>query len=121
MKYFKFKTLYNEIIEVEWDAALKMDIIRKFRDQQNIDLTDFKEITGAVLKKAVEWCEKHKDVSEENELKLIDEIWTQKQLKIGELRKLNNWEMTFSSIPVSEMIHLLVASCLLGIEGEYCF
>ncbi len=55
---------------------------------------------------------------DENESKLTDENWTQRQLKIGELRRLNNWEMTFSSIPVSEMIQLLVSSCLLGIEGK---
>ena len=62
MKFFKFKTIDNEIFEVGWDAALKMDIIRKFRNRPNIDLADFKEITGSVLKKAIEWCEKHKDI-----------------------------------------------------------
>ena len=55
---------------------------------------------------------------DENESKITGENWTQRQLKVGELRKLNNWEMTFSSIPVSEMIQLLVSSCLLGIEGK---
>ena len=87
--------------------TIKSKFIISFTNNLNFLLS----IPGKTFKKALEWCEQHRNVVETE--KTEEEIEEDKR----NLNNLTKWELDFISIPIKEMFPLLITSNFLEIKG----
>ena len=123
MKSLSIKTSDGHTFNVDWEVATQSQTIQKMLDYSAIDEDDNevtigfgKDITGPLLKKAMEWCEKNRgkpyiktDDKESDELTKNHEFASYDQLK--------DWEKDFIKMPVSAIFSLIVTANILEIEG----